>query len=362
MTPRVAAANRLTCERLTPYGRGAVATIQLCGRIQVLDALFVPANHTSITEQILNRICYGHWREKTGEDLVCVRTAADTVEIHCHGGEAAVQRILEDLQNSGARVLLPNEASSQTLEAEFDAALQSASTRRTAHMLLRQRSQFPKAVQQLQQLPAIQRRNRIDAMLEWAEFGQHLTRPWQVVLCGQPNVGKSSLTNALVGYSRTVVYDQPGTTRDVVTVQTAFHGWPIELSDTAGLRETTEQLEAWGIEKARQRIAHADLLLVIADARRGWTEFEQALAKSVPRSLLVLNKIDLLEGASVHSGGIAVSATEHTGIEQIAEKISEQLVPVVPAADQPFPISSRQVELLQSLRCDSNESQTDGSS
>ena len=70
------------------------------------------------------------------------------------------------------------------------------------------------------------------------------------MLAGRPNVGKSSLTNALLGYTRSIVFDQPGTTRDVVTATTAIDGWPIEFSDTAGLREGSEPLEAAGIERA----------------------------------------------------------------------------------------------------------------
>ena len=79
---------------------------------------------------------------------------------------------------------------------------------------------------------------RIREWLAWEDFGLHLTRPWNVVLAGRPNVGKSSLINALLGYTRSIVFDQPGTTRDVVTAATAIDGWPIELSDTAGLRES----------------------------------------------------------------------------------------------------------------------------
>src|SRR4029453_3197945 len=76
----------------------------------------------------------------------------------------------------------------------------------------------------------------LGAVLEFAELGQHLTAPWRVVLAGPPNVGKSSLINALAGYQRTIVSHVPGTTRDVVTTTTAIDGWPVELADTAGLR------------------------------------------------------------------------------------------------------------------------------
>src|SRR5262249_19824288 len=79
---------------------------------------------------------------------------------------------------------------------------------------------------------------RLEALLGRASIGLHLVRPWRVTIAGPPNVGKSSLLNALAGFERAIVFDQPGTTRDVLTVLTAIDGWPIELADTAGWRES----------------------------------------------------------------------------------------------------------------------------
>jgi tRNA modification GTPase len=107
---------------------------------------------------------------------------------------------------------------------------------------------------------------QLDALLRWSEFGRHLTQPWQVVLTGVPNVGKSSLINRLLGYSRSIVYAEPGTTRDVVTAATAFDGWPVELSDTAGLRDAAGEIEAAGVERARRHLATADLAIVFSTA------------------------------------------------------------------------------------------------
>ena len=105
----------------------------------------------------------------------------------------------------------------------------------------------------------------IDDLLGRRDLGLHLTKPWRVVLAGPPNVGKSSLINALAGYDRAIVSPVPGTTRDVVTVTTAIDGWPVQLADTAGLREGHDELESAGVELARATLASADLVVLVQD-------------------------------------------------------------------------------------------------
>ena len=136
-----------------------------------------------------------------------------------------------------------------------------APTLRAAAVLLDQsHGAFASAVagclEDLSQLP------RLAAL---AAVGRHLVEPWQVVLAGPPNVGKSSLINALAGFERSVVAPVAGTTRDVVTVRVAFDGWPVELSDTAGLRDSGEALEAEGIARTKSRLASADLVVWVMD-------------------------------------------------------------------------------------------------
>jgi tRNA modification GTPase len=89
--------------------------------------------------------------------------------------------------------------------------------------------------------------DQIDRLLDRADVGQHLLRPWRVALAGRPNAGKSTLINALVGYTRAIVHHLPGTTRDVVTADAAFDGWPVELSDMAGLRSGGGTTETEGV-------------------------------------------------------------------------------------------------------------------
>src|SRR5262249_61072583 len=103
----------------------------------------------------------------------------------------------------------------------------------------------------------------------WSGLGEHLTKPWRVVIAGAPNAGESSLLNALAGYQRSIVAPTPGTTRDVVTLILAIDGWPVEFADTAGLREAGETLGGQGNGQAREAVTKGDLCLWVLGSTCG---------------------------------------------------------------------------------------------
>src|SRR5262249_16679891 len=145
-------------------------------------------------------------------------------------------------------------------------ALAQASTARTAAILLDQyQGALARAIHEIldcwQSGDPNSGGHRLKSLVRYTGLGRHLTLPWRVVVAGAPNVGKSSLINRLAGYQRCVVSPWPGTTRDLVTTLIAIDGWPIELTDTAGLRTEGEMLEAQGIALARQAACAADLCL-----------------------------------------------------------------------------------------------------
>src|SRR5262249_44905395 len=148
-------------------------------------------------------------------------------------------------------------------------ALSRATTLRTAAILWEQASGvFESAIRKLRSSVAADVSAAAAEMRAWlarVDFGLHLTSPWSVVLVGRPNVGKSSLINAILGYTWSIVFDEPVTTRDVVSASTAIDGWPIELYDVAGLRESDDPLEAAGIERARQKLETTDLSIYLID-------------------------------------------------------------------------------------------------
>ncbi|OYW18944.1 MAG: hypothetical protein B7Z55_09740, partial [Planctomycetales bacterium 12-60-4] len=194
-----------TAARLTAAGRGAVAVIRVCGawldRYDRAEALFRPVNGKGLAEQPLKRVLYGRWGWSSSEDVVVCRTAEDVFEVQCHGGEAAVARILADLSELGIPTVASDEqlrGQTDVLEVELQSTLTQALTWRTADYLNEQRrgllrSAYERlAVTTWNQSARAAALEQLDQLLAWSEFGRHLTEPWSVVLTGRPNVGKSS--------------------------------------------------------------------------------------------------------------------------------------------------------------------------
>lgn len=337
---------------LTPRGRGAVATLRFEGPVETLSAFFAPANGKSLSEQAIDRIVFGQWGRELPEDVVICRTAESVTEIHCHGGEAAAGRIQADLESRGCqREPWPEmlERTKGSFHREWTEALSKSTTQRTAGILLRQRELFPRAIEELRQNTTQQFVvEKIRSLLNWGEFGRHLTKPWDVVLGGPPNVGKSSLINALVGYARSIVYDQPGTTRDIITAETAFEGWPIRFADTAGLREAAEPLEAEGIERAKRRLQQADCQILLIDVSQPPTETDRRLREEFPSAIVIAHKSDLPSIRSdLPTEALRVSSRTGEGVEELAKTLIGQLIPKVPDRDQAIPFTARQIDLLE---------------
>lgn len=360
---------------LTPAGRGAVAVVAVEGEaaVEAIDRHFRAANRRRLSEQPLDRIVYGHWGDaEDGEDLVICRHSETRVEVHCHGGQQSSAQIVADLSIAGCEEIGHDEwlqiEHDCPLKAAAHQALSQATTFRTAAILLDQyhgalRCELDAIFALLHANQTAEARAKIAQLLEWSEFGLHLTKPWQVVIAGRPNLGKSSLINALVGFERAIVFDQPGTTRDVVTATTAIDGWPIELSDTAGLHETDDSIESAGIDLARARLANADLVVWVLDAVElssggmgsCWElAVEQAAEVGVQlvaeQALLCINKCDLIEASPTSDEhAIRTCATKPFGIDELLASIAQRLVPTVPERGTAVPFAVEQVHRLQDM-------------
>lgn len=350
--------------RLTPPGRGALASLAVegPGALRAVDALFRPAAGPPLAERRAGQLVFGRFGRGAAEEVVVRVRSAESVEIHCHGGDMAVSRIEGLLVDRGCRTLGWREwigrRSADPTCAEARRALAEARTERAAAILLDQlagalRRALAAIRKTLAEGNGAEAQRRIGELLGRAELGRRLVEPWRVVLAGAPNVGKSSLMNALAGYPRAIVHPTAGTTRDVVTLNTSLDGWPVELSDTAGLRETDHPLERAGVEAARRQLSQADLVVLVFDAGQPWSAADQRLLESRPQALVVHNKVDLpAPPGPPRPPGLSTIGTTGQGIAALGAEIARRLVPEVPPPGSAVPFIPAHVEILRrSIDC-----------
>jgi tRNA modification GTPase len=344
---------------LTPSGRGAIAVVAVEGRIATIavEKLFLSATGRRLCDVPIGRILFGRWAESKGEEVVVCRRSDNMVEVHCHGGVAASAAIADSLQELGCAARDPLRRLSamepDPIKRAATEALMDAVTERAAFVLLDQyRGALNAAMQHIEDLISQHdfqsAREEIGILLQRASLGLHLTKPWRIVLAGRPNVGKSSLINALVGYERAIVFETPGTTRDVVTAVTAFRGWAVEFSDTAGQRETSDTIEAAGVVKARELCATADLVILVFDSIDP-TSYDEKLLAENPGAMIVWNKSDLLADGQPPAPGLRVSAVSGQGLDVLADNIMERITEAEFPRGAAVPFTTAQILYLQSL-------------
>jgi tRNA modification GTPase len=347
-------------------GQGGIAVIRLSGP-QAQSAVQAITQFPGAQEWASHRVLYGHvmaadGHERLDEVLVLVMqaprsfTAEDVVEIHCHGGVIAVQRVLARvLEQAGVRRALPGEFSQRAVlngrldltRAEAITDLVAARSQRAAQLamagldggiqrriaalrerLLDQLSELEARVDFEEDLPPLDGvallaelsavREALQSLVADAQRGDALRTGLRVALVGRPNVGKSSLLNRLSRRERAIVTDLPGTTRDLLESEIVLEGVPITLLDTAGIRTTTDAVEQLGIARSHDALASADLVLLLFDLGAGWTPDDQALLGQIPDEvphLLVGNKADL--------GGAVVQASESRADVRLSAQTGE---------------------------------------
>jgi tRNA modification GTPase len=346
---------------LTPPGRGAVATIGVAGpqATELVASMFRTAAGRPLTDVQLHRIVFGRWCavQAPGEEVVVCRRAADEVEIHCHGGRLAAGAIVGPLVAGGAREISWQEFATRhelgQLETEARLALSAARTERAAAILLDQwrggvRSSLGRAAACMECGQAADAAAILHELERSARVGLHLVDPWRVVLTGRPNVGKSSLINAILGFERSIVHASPGTTRDVVTAQTALDGWPVELADTAGWRDSGDEIEAAGLQQACTQLGQADLIVLVFDVSAAWTGEDQALLAAWPDAVVVHNKCDLVHAVSQgRPPGLMVSAARGGGLDVLVRELGRRLVPEPPSPAAAVLFTQGQVQVVQ---------------
>lgn len=342
---------------LTAPGRGAVAVVRVWGPgvLDLVARCFRPYGRPVDA----NAPRLGRLRGGKGDEVVAL-IGPDRlwVEFQGHGGPAAVASILAELAEQGVTILDAAAAARadapNRLVAEARSDLAHADTDRAAEILLDQ-ADGALASQVLDWLarlraPALDRPRLLDeinAVRDRGRLGRRLRDGWRVVLAGRPNAGKSTLFNALVGFERSIVDAEPGTTRDLVARRAALGGWPLTLLDTAGLREASHPVEAEGVARARAAAARADLLLLVVDQSTPRDEADLQLERALPAALLVASKADLPPAwSAAPANALPVSARSGLGLDALASAIIKRLVPHPPPPGAPVPTRGRQVRRL----------------
>ncbi|MEM9904263.1 MAG: tRNA uridine-5-carboxymethylaminomethyl(34) synthesis GTPase MnmE [Cyanobacteria bacterium P01_D01_bin.44] len=320
-------------------------------------------------------------------------TREDVVEFHCHGGIMAVQQVLQLCVAQGARLAQPGEFTlraflngrldltqaegiSDLVGAQSPQAAQAALAglqgklagpiRQLRAMCLDVLAEVEARIDFADDLPPLDEtwvRSQLDTVLtqvtqilDTAHQGELLRTGLKVAIVGRPNVGKSSLLNAWSRSDRAIVTPLPGTTRDVVESQLVVGGIPIQVLDTAGIREATDQVEQMGILRSQQAAQAADLILLTVDATAGWTDAEQQLYELVRAKphIVVVNKIDLMNAPekvlptlSPVPPVVYTAAAQAKGIESLEQTILDTVkAGQVSAANTTLAINQRQAAAL----------------
>ena len=369
----------------TAPGTGGIGIIRISGpeALPLLHKLFVPRKPRK--HFISHTLYYGTVINRDGQVLdealaVYMRpphtyTREDVVELHCHGSSVVLQTILRTIFEWGGRPAEPGEFTKRAflagridltraeavldlLQAQTEAGVRLAANQLQGQLfeqleairrqligflaLLEVAIDFPdddveifntaEATVQLQTMVIAP----LQRLIALAEQGKIVREGVKVVIAGRPNVGKSSLLNTLLREERALVTPLPGTTRDTIEERIAIRGIPVHLVDTAGIRMHEDPVEALGIERARQKLEEADLILFLVDALVGMEPRDRALYDSIREKnhLVVINKRDLATDGQLEAlgrefsgtGVVMISAKKHQGIEELQDAVYRAIV------------------------------------
>lgn len=368
----------------TPPGEGGIGIVRISGdeAIEIADKLY-SMGKKSLADQDTHTIHYGKVvHPKTGDivDEVMVSvmrapktyTREDVVEINSHGGILVVNKVLQVVLNNGARLAEPGEFTKRAFlngridlsQAEAVMDMIRAKTDRAMHVAVDQLDgQMSRLIRDLRQKildtlaqvevnidypeyddveemtsqlledKAREVKADIQKLLETAQQGKILREGLATAIIGRPNVGKSSLLNTLLRQDKAIVTDVAGTTRDVIEEYVNVKGVPLKLIDTAGIRETDDEVEKIGVDRSRQAIQQADLILLVFNQSEKLTAEDEALIEATKgqNRIILLNKTDLDQQLNVDKLSqliandpiVSTSMMTQAGMDELQDKIAE---------------------------------------
>jgi tRNA modification GTPase len=370
----------------TAFGEGGIGIVRISGERsgEILNKIFVPA-YSQKLEPIANRqLVYGHIISPDTKQLIdevlavymkapATYTREDVVEIHCHGSSVSLGKTLSLVLSCGARLAAPGEFTKRAFlngridlsqaeavidviraktEKSFEVAMGQLEGHLSAKVKECRKSlmdllvelavnidypdedieelTYQKVLKSLSQIG-----DEIDLLLDTADTGRMIREGLRVTIVGKPNVGKSSLMNALLRESRAIVTEIPGTTRDTIEEVLSLRGIPVYLTDTAGIHRTEDLIEQIGIERSKEAFNKADLIVFMVDGSQPLREEDYEIAKHIGerKVIVLLNKGDLgkmvtdkqLKFLLPQAIVIDTAVIEKKGIQELEEQI-ESLV------------------------------------
>ncbi|GEK59645.1 tRNA uridine-5-carboxymethylaminomethyl(34) synthesis GTPase MnmE [Marinococcus halophilus] len=399
----------------TPSGEGAIAIVRLSGDEALDIADHVYKGKKSLHEVETHTIHYGHIIDPADgsvieESMISVLrapktfTREDIVEINCHGGLVSVNRVLNNVLSQGARLAEPGEFTKRAflngridltqaegvmdlIRAKTDRAMQSALKQVEGRLSERIRKLRQKLLETVANVEVnidypefdadvvttnVLKENvafvgeEIDQLLVTARQGKIMREGLGTAIIGRPNVGKSSLMNNLVHENKAIVTEVPGTTRDVLEEYVNVRGVPLRLIDTAGIRETEDIVEKIGVERSRQVLQEAELILLVINSAEPLSDEDRALFQAVQgmNVIVIMNKTDLPKQVDEEelreftSGRpiIAASFLNDEGIDSLEEAIAHLFFDEgVEAADMNYLSNARHIGLLNQAKRSVND-------
>jgi len=394
----------------TPFGEGGIGIVRMSGSLteKILDEVFVAKKTQKWKERQSHRLYLGHLQKegKIIDEVLAVimkephsYTGEDVGEVHCHGGLLAVNLALEAVLGAGARLaepgeftrraflngrldLVQSEAIIDIIRSQSSAGLELAveqlggslpeAISNCQKQLLRLMAYFEASIDFPEDeidtiaydemdviLTGVE--NKIKGLLDGFSQGKIIREGLKTVILGKPNVGKSSLLNALLQEDRAIVTEIPGTTRDVIEETVNLNGILLRIMDTAGIRPTEDLVEKIGIEKTKEVLKKADLALLVLDAGERLTGHDEMVYRLVQGegipSLVLINKIDvdkpMLSREEAHRlfgevEFLEISALKGQGLEALSGKIRE-MVGLGKVGEGPEPLLTR-LRHAQSLK------------
>ena len=364
----------------TAPGEGGIGIIRISGSnsLPVAEEIFKSVSGKKISEYNLRTLIYGNifdGEKRIDEVLVAYMkgpnsyTGEDVIEINCHGGFISVKKILELILTKDVRLaeageftkraflngridLSQAEAVIDVIKSKTDKAQEVAQNQLEGSLANKIKSLRFKVTEVLAQLEvsidfsdedvedvtykeiedkSLALRDEIKKLYDSAESGKILRDGLKTVIIGKPNVGKSSLLNSILGENRAIVTEIAGTTRDVIEEFVNIKGIPLKIVDTAGIRETEDIVEKIGVQKSKESIDSADLVIIVLDSSKPLTDEDLEILENArsKKTIVLLNKIDLeqaidqtvIEEIVGKENIIKISALKNEGIEKIHDKI-----------------------------------------